>query len=654
MEHSESSERVKFYGPRDLASGWLSEQAVKLIQDYSHGRKVHSLNDALELHNALAFEEYNVVPRSLTEQERQDLAQSARESRRQVASFFACFETSDLDQLLADFEYEYADDLILLLERHEVAKKVGGQALFDALLKSGMPLAIMLSNPRFVRRHDRRLRDALIADAQHGELLVRMRLIKDFDPTYHLPASFSGVDSQQLLSAYIESASPHPNHVEAIAQANDNPDLGITPKIRLQAKKRYEVLIEELFTDETNTLVKSRFGISIDTEQHEPVLDHIEHEEGGMTHIRSFGGRYLSATFEPESVLANFAAVVGYADRQGLLTMPSFKTQMGTLEGLFVAGKDSYPRGQAFKHLDALTMQGTHAYAEFLHQNGIEVEDVVAAFFREQLTSKYDASGFYYTPSSTNSSFLERCRHISAEMESIARQFTLYCHERELDPELLRMTSAPRPWSEIPSLIEHKYLRMKSPSDCEPALHLLFNDQSRLTYINKSLRARSFVQLVTENELPYDALHHYQKTSVDWLIAEGLAAVDAGLIKFSQPALILVLSDIYNQEAAAFGHYGEDESAAALALVNKGWLTFSSTLLTSAEASYFNFYLNKSEFSDGPDLRNRYLHGTNADPGDLAAHRQAYVLLLRLLVSLTLKIRDDCQLSVTKLSAAPQ
>jgi len=38
----------------------------------------------------------------------------------------------------------------------------------------------------------------------------------------------------------------------------------------------------------------------------------------------------------------------------------------------------------------------------------------------------------------------------------------------------------------------------------------------------------------------------------------------------------------------------------------------------------------------------------------LAAHRQAYVLLLRLLVSLTLKIRDDCQLSVTKLSAAPQ
>ncbi|MDB5336597.1 MAG: hypothetical protein JWN70_2216 [Planctomycetaceae bacterium] len=653
MEHSES-ERVKFYGPRDLASGWSAQQAVKLIQEYSHGRKIHSLNDALELHNALAFEAHSIFPRSLSEQEREGLAASARESRRQVASFFACFEASGLDHLLGDFEYEYADDLMLLLERHGVAKKIGGQALFDALVKAHLPLATMLSNPQFVKRHDRRLRDALLADARHGELLVRMRLIRDSDSSYHLPASFSGVDSQQLLSAYIESASPHPNHVEAIAQANDNPDFGITPKIRLQAKKRYEVLIEELFSDEKNTLVKRRYGIRIDPEQHEPVLDHIEHEESGMTHTRSFGGRYLSATLELESVLANFAAVVGYADRQGLLTMPSFKTQMGTLEGLFLAGKDSYPRGQTFKHLDALTMQGTHAYGEFLRQNGIEVEDVVAWFFREHLSSKFGAAGFYYTASSPTSSFLERCRHVSAEMESIARQFTLYCDEGELDLELLRMTSAPRPWSEIPSLVEHKYLRSEATRDCGQGLALLFNDQSRLTYVNKTLRAKSFVQLVTENELIYDSLHHFQKEPVDWLIDEGLVAVVAGVIEFPQPTLIRVLRDVYNREAAPFGHYGTDESAAALALVDKGWLTFSSTLLTPAEASYFNFYLNKSEFSDGPDLRNRYLHGTNADPSDLAAHRQSYVLLLRLLVSLALKIRDDIQLSVANYSPASQ
>lgn len=652
MEHSESPERVKFYGPRDLASGWSAEQAVKLIQEYSHGRKIHSLNDALELHNALAFEDHGIFPRSLGEQEREDLAASARESRRQVASFFACFDASNLEHLLGDFEYEYADDLIPLLERHAVAKKVGGQALFDALVKARMPLAVMLSNSQFVKRHDRRLRDALLADALHGELLVRMRLIKDSNASYFLPASFSGKDAQQLLSAYIESASPHPNHVEAIAQAKDNMAFGLTAKIRLQAKRRYEVLIEELFSNDENTLVKRSYGVRIDPEQHEPVLDRVDRWTSGMTHVRSFGEQYLSSTLEPDRVLANFAAVVGYLDRQGLLTMPSFKTQIGALEGLFISGKDSYPRGQAFKHLDTLTIQGTHAYAEFLRQNGIEIEDAVAWFFRAHLTSKFGATGFYYTTSSPNSSFLERCRHVSAEMESIARQFTLYCDEGELDLELLRMTSAPRPWSEIPSLVAHKYLRRESTSDCEQALYLLFNDQSRLTYVNNALRARSFVELVTENELPYDALHHFQKEPVDWLISEGLVAVNAGDIEFPKPTLILVLCDIYNSEAAAFGHYGTDESAAALALVDKGWLAFSSTLLTSAEASYFNFILNKSEFSDGPDLRNSYAHGTNADPGDVMAHRQSYVLFLRMLVSLVLKIRDDFQLSVANYSSA--
>ncbi|WP_426298186.1 hypothetical protein [Arthrobacter sp. R-11] len=71
-----------------------------------------------------------------------------------------------------------------------------------------------------------------------------------------------------------------------------------------------------------------------------------------------------------------------------------------------------------------------------------------------------------------------------------------------------------------------------------------------------------------------------------------------------------------------------------------------STILTSAEASYFNYFLNKSEFSNGPDLRNRYAHGTNADPSDVSAHRQSYVQLLRMLVSLVLKIGDDFQVSV--------
>lgn len=645
MEDSTASERLKFYGPLDLANAWTAEEAATLIRDRSAEPAIGSLDDALEIHNALAFEEHGILPSALTQDERGDLAVAAHKLRGRIAAFFSGIDASNLDACLSGFEYQYAEDLLTLLARHDVAKKVGRQTLFDALLKARMSLAVMLSNRQFVKQHDRRIRDALLADPRNGELLVGGRLVRNPSTSYVLPTSFGGAEWQKLLNAYIDSESPHPNHLEAIAQAHDNENLGITPKIRLRAKKRCDALMQELFADGKNVLVRNGYGIRIDPEQREPVSDQIEHKDDKTTHMRSFGEKYLLSSMEPMRVLANFASLVGYMDRRGLLTMPSFPEQIGAIQRLFVWGKDTYPKSQMFKYLDSITFLGTHVYTEFLRRNGIEVEEVVAWFFREHLANEFGAKNFFYTPSSPNSSFLERCRHIGAEMESVVRQFTLYCDERELDLDLLRMTSTPRPWRQVPSLVDGKYLERCQNNDCDRALQLLFSDQSGLTYVNQSLRARSFTELVTQNRLLYENLHHFQREPVDWLIPEGLVAIVDDVVEFANPTMILVLSDVNEQEAAAYGHYGPDESAAGLALVDKGWLKFSATLLTSAEASYFNYMLNKSEFSDGPDLRNRYSHGTNADPNDLAAHRTAYVQFIRLLVALTLKIRDDFEVS---------
>ena len=63
------------------------------------------------------------------------------------------------------------------------------------------------------------------------------------------------------------------------------------------------------------------------------------------------------------------------------------------------------------------------------------------------------------------------------------------------------------------------------------------------------------------------------------------------------------------------------------------------------EQSYFNYFLNKSEFTNGLDLRNSYLHGTQANPGDVQIHEYAYFTYLKLLFLVLLKIEDDLILS---------
>ncbi|MDU5547870.1 MAG: hypothetical protein E6058_11295 [Cutibacterium avidum] len=156
--------RVKFYGPLDLASTSTAGRAVAVIRGQLEQPTGDSLNDVLELHNALAFAEHGIFPIDLTQGEQDNLKVAACTLRGMIASYFSGLDASNLDDCLTGFDYLYAEDLLMLLGRHSVAEKVGGQTLFDALLGAGMPLQVMLSNKQFVSQHDRRLRDALLAD----------------------------------------------------------------------------------------------------------------------------------------------------------------------------------------------------------------------------------------------------------------------------------------------------------------------------------------------------------------------------------------------------------------------------------------------------------------------------------------------------------
>lgn len=71
----------------------------------------------------------------------------------------------------------------------------------------------------------------------------------------------------------------------------------------------------------------------------------------------------------------------------------------------------------------------------------------------------------------------------------------------------------------------------------------------------------------------------------------------------------------------------------------EGLIYFESTLFSKMEQSYLNYYLNRSEFSNGLDLRNRYLHGTQGNPNDNGEHEHYYFIFLRIFDINTIKNR---------------
>lgn len=72
----------------------------------------------------------------------------------------------------------------------------------------------------------------------------------------------------------------------------------------------------------------------------------------------------------------------------------------------------------------------------------------------------------------------------------------------------------------------------------------------------------------------------------------------------------------------------------------------SSKLLSKPEVQYIDYILNKREFSNGLDLRNKYIHDSISK--DETRQNYDYAILVKIMIILIIKIneefclRDDC------------
>lgn len=367
--------------------------------------------------------------------------------------------------------------------------------------------------------------------------------------------------------------------------------------------------------------------------------------EGRRSPARSYfraGQRWLEDNLDFSTILNNFLYLFEFAVRDVLLALPSYKAELSVFERFIgITGKDAYPIGTAFRFKEQGSFLQTVLYGRFLQTKDIELESVIAWFFADYLKEEFDAAKLKFAPSSKTSSYLERSRHLFSEMESVIKQFSLYVENGELDTDLLAMTSEQVRYKNIPSLLPGKYVYASDDQDIRSILHLLFSDQSGLTYINENLRAHDAARLLIKNQVAYDDFADHQKHSVDHLIGLGVLENTGKRVRFADTNQFLIMKSIFYAEAASYYHYSAEARTCIDDMVGKGWLACRQSLLTDPEGSYFNYYLNQAEFSNGPDLRNKYLHGSQADADYEEQHHRTYITALKLLIALVIKINDD-------------
>lgn len=442
----------------------------------------------------------------------------------------------------------------------------------------------------------------ILRESHKTAQLLSAKYLKAESIDYYFPKSFKSSEYENIFQKYIDSDNVDPNILYLIMDAQSSDGCPISDKLRLNAKHRFQRFWQENKEDVHSV----GYGIVIKFIKQ----DEMEKcENQGDVKIITYDVRWFEKYLDYPTILNNFIYVFGMADWFCRSNFVSLELDTGVFEQIFsVKGKHSYIENVNFRFKSDLFALQMKRYIEFLNEHGINIEKVFKWFFEEYMIEEFAAKGFRFTPS-TATTYLEKFKNLASEMEGVLKQFRMYVESEEIDRELYEMSSEHLFVDNLPSFIENKYAYSNDKSTIKTEMFLLFSEQAALSIVERTKdKYSTLYELLVKEKIHYSEFEDYQKGDIDWLIEQGdLNLTEDGIVYLRKP--VVILKDLYDHEVICeykMPSYKEilDE------MVGKGKLVRSSALFSKPEVDYLNYALNKSSFSNGLDLRNKYLHAT--------------------------------------------
>ena len=246
---------------------------------------------------------------------------------------------------------------------------------------------------------------------------------------------------------------------------------------------------------------------------------------------------------------------------------------------------------------------------------------------------------------SKGTSFSEKCSTIITAFETIIKQYVLYLRNSNIDFDLVAMSTTPILFKDIGSLIENKYV-YGNGTDYDNLKHILFSNQNLLSHIDRIYEEGRhydcFYDLLSKETIFLSDYREDERKAFEYLESFDIVNIcEDGKIKIGNKVKILILRDLYRNDVISKQHCHPNSQKYIDELVAKGVLIEKSTLFSRPEVDYLNYMLNRSEFVNGLEIRNKYIHGIQQVNMNEEEHKQNYYILLRLFVLLAIKINDE-------------
>lgn len=622
--------KIKFYSEYDMICGLEIEEIIKKI----HENAIEidwSVNDLIEFYNIAKYIQIKRFADYIVENTGSDIKMFEKKIRQKIGKFIGINKSNFID-LYKYLDYKDTEDFIEIIENYGIYKEFRDTDFKNILNNDYMSIYIILKFKKLTNYFDHIVKENILSNCKNIETIIS----KYLDQVHlYLPPSLSEKEILTMITEYINSSQVNINVLRKIILFPSGKGITIPDKVRLHAKRREKEEKEKIFNNGAG--IESSILISYPKDQEEVIVGNIDGKNVDIKISR----KWLEENHDFPTLWNNFIHIFDFIDDKGCLTFVSKISEMGAFESIIgPTGKHLYNTSFAFRVKQMTSDAEIYSYIKVLSVLGIRLEEMIEWFFHEYLKKEFSIKDFVVKMPSENTSYFEKCRTIIPEIDRIFKQFNVLIEDKQIDQELIQMSSSSVKSKDIISFNDKKYVYPMGEW-YQRASFLLFSDQSGIFYIKgKYEEYKNLLELViTENILMND-FNQYQVQAIKWLIDNKLLIEnEQGHIKVANINLVYVLKELYYGEVLSYWHYPNEIRKVIGNLANQNNVYFESSLLSRNEQDYFDYYLNKAKFTNGYDIRNKYMHGTNSN--DEKQHETDYYLILKLLIIIVLKINDD-------------
>lgn len=632
MEHR----YIKFYGVHDLSAGSQLSNAETFFLHWDENISNSDVNTILELYNIKKYFDADMRLKQWSDTQFEEYKNKCKLIPGILGRFCKTISNSNLEMLYKTVEWDYTDDFWQLICDYKVYLRISPEVIGSILDTEESIIWKILQQKILATSYGQIITEHLAHNTHTAEKLISQFLVthERSSSQLYFPAEFTPEMRNNVLADYVERDDANINSLQLLEQAQSTDELTVPDKLRLKARKKKETLQEKLLprsvrvTYGAEVTFKSIPNGSIEESYHDNVASY------------AYSREWIEENRDYPTLMNNFIYLFKYVDRCFRCTFVSLKSELGVFERhLGVKGKKDYVKGIAFNTKQMRSLSQMAAYNQELQRLNIRLEEIFKWFFEDYLKNEFGANGFSYSPPSTGTTYVEKCKLLAIAIDGVLKQYRLFCEDGYVDRELLEMSSGHIVFGGIASIMQNKYAYFNS-ADLQSEMFLLFSDQSMMSYTEKTGSTYSTLpQLLLSENVKRSDFAEYQHSDLDWLVKRGavLVADDGRLLINTNRAA--VLHDLFYNEVICPTYYGKELKQQVEALVATGDMRYENTLFSKPEQDYLNYVLNKSKFCNGLDLRNKYSHDTC--PLDEKAQSQDYLELQKIMVLIIIKLNEE-------------